>query len=89
MEMEPVNDVTYTGTVKAIIDTNCTTCHGDPILNGAPMNLLTLAAVKEAIENRNLIGRVEDGSMPPGNAQDFTPAQIQALKDWEANNLKE
>ncbi len=88
-EMQPVNDVTYSGTVKAIIDANCTTCHGDPILNGAPMDLLTREAVKEAIQNRNLIGRVEDGSMPPGNASDFTPEQVQAIKDWEANSFQE
>jgi len=88
-EMVPVNDVTYTGTIKALIDANCTTCHGSPLINGAPMNLLSLEAVKEAIQNRNLIGRVEDGSMPPGSATDFTAAQIQALKDWEANSFLE
>ena len=85
----PNNGVTYTGAVKTIMDTNCTSCHGDPLINGAPMPLLTLANVKEAIENRNLIGRVEDGTMPPGNAPKLTTAQIQAIKDWQTNNFAE
>jgi mono/diheme cytochrome c family protein len=81
------NNVTYTGTVKAIIDGSCISCHNDPPNSGAPMSLLTLAQVKEAIQNRNLIGRIENGSMPPAGNQDLTTAQVQAVKDWEANNF--
>jgi len=84
----PVNtNVTYTASVKAIIDNSCISCHGDPLTNGAPMPLLTLENVKEAVENRNLISRIENGSMPPGNAQDLTAAQVQAVKDWQANSF--
>ena len=83
----PSNGVTYTGDVKAIIDANCISCHGDPILNGAPMPLLTSAEVKEAVQNRNLIGRIEDGSMPSGASPDLTAAQIQAVKDWEVDGF--
>ncbi len=86
---DPINDVTYTNAVKVIIDTNCISCHGDPIINGAPMPLLTLEDVKEAVQNRNLIGRIEDGSMPPDNAPELTADQIQSVKDWEIGNFQE
>jgi len=94
-ESEPVDppisnsDVTYIGTVKAIIDGSCISCHGSPLASGAPMALLTVAEVKEAIQNRDLIGRLENGSMPPPGNQDLTAAEIQAVKDWEANNFAE
>jgi len=81
------NGVTYTGNVKAIIDANCLNCHGNPPTNAAPMSLLTSAEVKEAIQNRNLIGRIENGTMPPAGNPDLSAAQIQAVKDWEANNF--
>ena len=87
--MEPTNSVKYTATIKPIMEASCTSCHGDPLINGAPMMLLTLDQVKEAVQNRNLIGRIEDGSMPPGNAPDLSAAQIQAVKDWEAGNFQD
>jgi mono/diheme cytochrome c family protein len=78
--------VTYAGTVKAIIDSNCISCHGDPLANGAPMPLLSFANVQESVQNRNLIGRIENGTMPPnGNLSD---AQVLAIKGWEAGNFK-
>ncbi len=83
----PVNDVTYAGNVKAIIDGACLNCHTDPLANGAPMPLLTLANVQEAVQNRGLIGRVENGSMPPSGA-DLSAAQVQAIKDWETGGFK-
>ena len=83
----PVVDVTYAGTVKAIIDGACLNCHTSPPANGAPMSLLTLANVQEAVQNRGLIGRVENGSMPPIGG-DLTATQIQAIKDWESGGFK-
>ena len=86
-EPEPDPNVTYSGTVKAIIDSNCITCHGDPLANGAPMPLLTLANVQEAVQNRNLIGRVENGTMPP-TGTDLTASQVFAIKGWQAGSFK-
>ena len=86
--MEPPaggDDVTYTGNVKAIIDSNCISCHGDPLRNDAPMPLLSSANVQQAIQNRNLIGRIENGSMPPNGS--LTAAQIQAVKDWQTQGF--
>lgn len=82
----PPVDVTYAGNVKAIIDGACLNCHTDPLANGAPMPLLTLANVQEAVQNRGLIGRVENGTMPP--AGNLSAAQVQAIKDWETGGFK-
>ncbi|MCF6347093.1 MAG: cytochrome c [Flavobacteriaceae bacterium] len=79
------NDVTYTNDIKSIIDSKCLNCHGNPLANGAPISLTNLDEVKEAVINSDLIGRVEDGSMPQGGTR-LTPAQIQAIKDWKAAN---
>jgi len=76
------NNVTYNGNIKIIIDNNCLNCHTNPPVNGAPMPLTTFQNVKEAVENRGLIGRVENGSMPP-TGNDLTAAQVQAIKDWQ------
>jgi len=80
------NDATYSGSVKAIIDSNCLNCHSNPPVNGAPMPLTTYEEVREAVENRDLIGRVEDGTMPPGGS-DLSTAQVQAIKDWQTDGF--
>ncbi len=82
----PNNNVTYKNTIKAIIDANCLNCHSNPPTNGAPMSLTTYQNVKEAVENRDLIGRVENGTMPP-SGNNLTTAQVQAIKDWETNGF--
>jgi len=83
-----VNDVTYTATIKVIIDDNCLNCHIDPPVNGASMSLISLENVREAVMNRDLIGRVESGSMPP--VGDFLAAtEVQALKDWQSGGFKD
>ena len=83
-----VNDVTYNTTIKVIIDDNCLNCHVDPPVNGASMSLISLENVREAVMNRDLIGRVESGSMPP--VGDFLAAnEIQAIKDWQSGGFKE
>lgn len=84
----PANDVTYTATIKVIIDDNCLNCHVDPPLNGASMSLLTFENVRDAVMNRDLIGRVEGGSMPPVGDL-LTDSQVQAIKDWKSGGLQE
>lgn len=82
MDPLPTNKVTYTETIKEIIDNNCLNCHVDPPVNGASVPLITLQNVSEAVTNRDLIDKVESGYMPLyGDV--LTPAQVQALKDWE------
>lgn len=50
--------ITYNVEVKPIIDNNCIICHSNPPQNGAPMALVNYENVKDAVENRNLIGRI-------------------------------
>lgn len=83
----PIKDVTYIKDIKSIIDSKCISCHASTPTNGAPMALVTSAQVKEAINNRDLIGRITNGSMPPGNV-DLTSSQIQLIEDWETNSFK-
>lgn len=82
----PNNDVTYANTIKGIMDANCTSCHGDPTTNNAPMSLITSAQVESAIKTRNLIVRVENGTMPPVGTLSAT--QIQAIKDWQTDGFQ-
>jgi len=82
----PNGEVTYTKTIKSIIDGKCLNCHGSTLANGAPMSLTSLAEVKEAVTNRGLIGRVENGSMPLGGTA-LTTAQVTAIKNWKNANF--
>lgn len=87
-EIPPINNVTYKATIKGIIDNNCLNCHVNPPVNGASMSLINLENVRDAIINRDLIGRVESGSMPPvGDV--LTITQVQAIKDWQSGGFKE
>jgi len=84
----PVNDVTYASNIKVFIDSSCLNCHSDPPVNSAPMSLTTYQDVKESVMNRDLIGRVENGSMPPSGAN-LSAAQVQVIKDWQAGGFKQ
>ena len=84
----PANDVTYTSNIKVIIDSSCLNCHSDPPVNGAPISLTTYQGVKESVMNSDLIGRVENGSMPLGG-DNLSAVQIQAIKDWEVGGFKQ
>ncbi len=77
----------YVQTIKIIIDGNCLGCHTDPPTNNAPMPLIALENVKEAIQNRNLIGRIEDGSMPPNG--NLSTEEINAIKAWQLGGFKQ
>ncbi len=83
----------YSIDVKPIIDSKCIVCHGDTPTNGAPMSLTTAAAVKEAIENRNLIGKISRpegalGLMPLGGPR-LPQTSIDIIVDWQASGFLE
>lgn len=83
----PDTSVTYAGTIKAIIDNNCISCHKSPPVNSAPMSLLTKDNVSDAVTNRGLISKVESGAMPP-TGPDLTAAEVKSIKDWQAGGFK-
>ncbi|MBG7631770.1 MAG: hypothetical protein IZT56_15245 [Bacteroidetes bacterium] len=86
--VDPPASITYTNTIKSIMSGNCTSCHGNPTTNNAPMSLTTYANVKNAVENRGLISQVESGNMPK-NASMLSSTQIANIKTWKANGYLE
>jgi hypothetical protein len=86
------NIVTYIDNVKSIIDNNCIICHTNPPENGAPMPLLTYNQVKEAVENRGLIGRISSNDlaflMPFGGPR-LPQNLIDIVIKWQADGLPE
>lgn len=74
--------VTYTGNIEAIIQANCTSCHGDPPTQNAPMPLLDLASVREAVDNRDLLGRINSSTNPMPPAGRLPLATRQLFEEW-------
>ncbi|MBC2843708.1 hypothetical protein [Winogradskyella flava] len=83
--------VTYDANIKSIIDNNCINCHNNPPVNGAPMPLITFDNVKQAVENRNLIGRISatDGSVMPAGGPRLPQNLIDLVIQWEQEGLLE
>lgn len=89
--IDEVDEVTYTNTVKSIIDNNCIFCHAATPINGAPMPLTTYENVKDAVQNRGLINRIsraqgEPGMMPNGGTR-LPQAIIDKVIEWNAQGL--
>lgn len=90
----PINEnVTYTGTIRNIIDNNCIMCHGTTPTNGAPMPLTTYANVKDAVLNRGLLDRISrpqgsPGMMPSGGTR-LPQSTIDQVVQWKNNGLLE
>ncbi len=91
VDVTPIPEtVTYSGHVKSIIDNNCIICHSNPPQNGAPMPLVSYENVKEAVQNRNLIGRIssEDPAflMPFGGPR-LPQNLIDIIIQWNEDGL--
>ncbi|HLF53472.1 hypothetical protein [Flavobacterium sp.] len=90
----PINEnVTYTGTIRNIIDNNCIMCHGTTPTNGAPMSLTTYANVKDAVLNRGLLDRISrpqgsPGMMPSGGTR-LPQSTIDQVVQWKNDGLLE
>lgn len=85
-ESDNTSEVTYTSTIKSIIDNNCIMCHGDVPTNGAPMSLTTYENVKDAVLTRNLLDRISrtegtSGAMPFGGPR-LSQNDINAISTW-------
>jgi hypothetical protein len=89
---QPVT-VTYSNTIKAVIDNNCIGCHNSPPVAGAPMPLLTYENVKDAIQNRGLLDRISrdqgaSGMMPLGGSR-LPQTTINLFSQWQSQGLAE
>lgn len=79
---------TYTGQIKAILDTLCTDCHSSALSgsarNGAPpaVNFDTYEAAVKLADQANT--RLQNESMPPGGTK-ASPAQKEQFACWVAS----
>lgn len=82
-KMQPTA-VTYDNDIRTIVQSNCVICHADPPLNGAPMTLNSYDALRNAVEIRPILIRINSISnpMPPtGLLPDAPRDLIQAWVD--------
>ncbi len=82
-----LNSISYDNNVKQIIANNCINCHGIIPTSGAPMSLNSLTTLKDAIQNRGLINRInlEESNiraMPLGGPK-LLPSQIETIVKWQ------
>lgn len=88
-----IDEVTYTNTVKTIIDNNCISCHAATPVNGAPMSLVSYSDVKNAVLNRGLLSRIsraqgEAGMMPSGGIR-LPQTTIDKITTWANTGFQE
>ncbi|WAC03187.1 hypothetical protein N7U66_06245 [Lacinutrix neustonica] len=91
--MSQEGTVNYTDDIQSIISNNCTFCHSDPPVNGAPIALITYNQVVSAINNSDLINRIsgqsgEAGAMPFGGPR-LPQNLINLVIQWEMDGLLE
>jgi hypothetical protein len=86
---DPISKITYTNTIKAIMMNNCTDCHGNPTSNGAPMSLTTYQEVKNAVNSRGLINRINSTTnpMPPTGIMSINNRTL--IQQWKDDGLLE
>ncbi|TDO77607.1 hypothetical protein EV143_104374 [Flavobacterium chryseum] len=92
LEEEPeviVGKVTYTANAKAIIDANCIACHAS---GGTLTPLETYAEVKDAMQNTNLLDRIQRQNGTPGQmprAGRMAQDKINTILQWNTDGLLE
>ena len=91
--IEDLDEVTYTNTVKSIMDNNCISCHAATPINGAPNSLTTYENVKESVLNGGLLDRISrnqgaPGMMPSGGTR-LPQAVINQVTTWSNQGLIE
>ena len=79
--------ITYNSNVKAIMTSNCTSCHGNPPTQNAPFSLTTYNSVKSRVNS--IISRVNSSSnpMPPSGLMPQSTRDI--IQKWKDDGLLE
>ena len=67
-------EISYTTHIAPIMSNNCVSCHGSTPSNGASVSLTTYSQVKNAVENNQLIQRIN--STQAGYAMPFNGSQL-------------
>lgn len=90
-EIATVTNPTYQANIKAVFNSNCTSCHSPNGTDESPY-LTTYAEVKDAIENGVVICRIDNPSdcfssdyMPQSGRMPQTT--IDMIKLWQANGF--
>ena len=88
-----IQQISYTNTVKSIIDNNCISCHGSIPSNGASIPLTTYQNVKDAILNQELLDRISrsqgDPSMMPSGGTRLPQPIIDQISAWASEGFNE
>lgn len=79
---DPDADLSYAADIRPIFTANCTSCHGDPPTQQAPMSLTTIQEIMDAVNNRNLLGRINSTSAPMPPTGLLPAASRQRIADW-------
>lgn len=84
-------DVTYEQHVKPIIEANCLSCHGSGgISSFRPLG--TYAELKDAVQNTNLLDRIQRQNGEPGlmpQTGRMPQANIDLILEWNMDGLLE
>lgn len=93
IEEEEVLELVTFQDIKSTFVNDCQFCHSNPTQNGAPMPLITLDHVREAIENRDLINKIsknngESGLMPLGGPR-LSQQKIVNIIQWQEDGFLE
>lgn len=91
MDTNTQGTITYTNSIKPIMDNNCNFCHGNILTSGAPMSLTTYQNVKDAVLNNGLIDRISrtqgaGGMMPLGGTR-LPQSKIDEVTNWRNNGF--
>lgn len=85
IEIEEEVSISYETHIQQIFANNCTGCHNDPPVNGAPFALNTYERVKNAVENGNVLTAIKrqtgaSAAMPPSGRLPQTT--IDVIEQW-------
>jgi len=85
-KLNNIPEITYTSTVKSVIDNNCVICHGSVPTNGASISLTTYENVKYAALTNGLLNKISQsegtsGAMPLGGSR-LPQNDINAIATW-------
>lgn len=78
--------ITYTTHIAPIMSSNCTSCHGSSPSNGASISLTTYSQVKSAVENNQLIARINStvaGYAMPYNGSRLPQISRDRIEAWK------
>lgn len=88
-EMGESETPTYTADIQGIMAGNCNTCHASTPTNGAPMSLVTYDQVVDAVNNRNLVSRINSTSAPMPQTGRMSATLRETIEQWVEAGMPE